>query len=144
MARTIVYVLDELPVERETADDSQPKQLSFTIQRVCFGLLMASGLQLVIVLGVFIFTIGDEQTGGRNLIMAQAFAVGMIFATLALAARRWPLFAALSAVLVFFAANIALAVVVPGTLWAGFLLKLLLLIVLMRTLLTALEGHARS
>lgn len=143
-AHTIVNVLDELPLERETAGYGQPKQIPSTVQRVLFGLLIASGLQLVIVLGVFIFTIGDEQTAGRNLIMAQAFGVGMIFAILALAARRWPLYAALAGVFVFFAANIVLAMVVPGTLWNGFLLKLLLLIVLLRTLLSALEGHARS
>lgn len=139
-------MLDELPLERQMLPRTpQPQRnLPSAGQRVFFGLLYASGLQVLTVAGVFLFTMNDPQTDARNLVIGQAFAVGMIFGLLALLARRFPLFAALTAVSVFFAANIVLALLIPGTLMNGFLLKLLILIILMRSLLSALEERART
>ena len=135
-------VLNELPLERESS--LPPRSVPSAGQRVFVGLLIASGLQLFSVLGVFLFTAGDDDTTPRNIVAAQTFSVGMAFSILAMIGRRYPLFAAVAGLLIFLIGLIALNIVVPGTLISGFLVKLIILIVLARSLLSALEERSRT
>lgn len=135
-------MLDELPLEREpTPDAPPPRSVPSASQRVFTGLLIVSGLQLLTVLGVFLFSPGEEYAAARNLIAAWAFGVGIAYAVLAITARRYPLFAAATALFVFVAANLALATLVPLT--HGFIIKLATLLILLRSLLSALEERSR-
>lgn len=112
-------------------------------QRVYVGLLICSGLQLFTAAGVFLYTLGDDDPTARNLVIAQAFGLGMALAVLAMLGRRRPLAAVVTAIALFFAAQLMLAALVPGTLMHGFIVKLVMLLVLMRVLLNTLEERSR-
>lgn len=135
-------MLDELPLQRELPPDTPPsRNVPSASQRVFVGLLIASGLQLVTVLGVFLFSQGEEYAAARNLIATWVFGIGMAYALLAITARRFPLFAAATALFIFLASNVVLARIVPLT--HGFIIKLATVLILLRSLLSALEERSR-